>query len=207
MVFVRTDKPLPERRKNDFYPTPEPFVRAALEHLDYAVAPKWVLDPGCGIGIWGEVATDIWHGIVMQGVEIGEEFHNEKPEAWGFYNQVFNMDFLDFKKTYPIDLICGNPPYSLGQEFIEHSFYLLEDGGLLVFLMRVQFLGAIKRYKFFKENPPLKVLILSRRPSFYGKDTRPEEYCLIYWKKGFIGVSSLDWLLVDTSTKIEASFP
>jgi len=98
------------------------------------------------------------------------------------------------------DLICGNPPYSLAEEFIRCSINLLNPKGYVYFLLRLSFLEGIARNKgLFKEFPPKRVYICSRRPSFFSTDGKKHStdtlaYALFLWQKGYAKETKLNFL-------------
>lgn len=72
-----------------------------------------------------------------------------------------DTDFRPFKgKSFDI---VTNPPFVLGQEFIETAMRLLPPGGKLCLLLRLQFLEGIKRQKLYARCPPSHVLVFSKR--------------------------------------------
>jgi len=88
------------------------------------------------------------------------------------------QDFFDWDED--VDLIFTNPPFSLAQEFIEHS---IERAQCVVMLLRINFLGSKKRYDFWQKNSPDAMYVLSKRPSFTGKGTDATEYAWFVWQK------------------------
>lgn len=132
------EKEMRDRDDFDHYPTPEPLVRAALTSriLPIMPAPRTILDPGAGQGVWGRVARSIWPNAFIVGTEIrnlpkppeydrwisgrghigidlpgilniGDTFEpSEAPSEW--------PPFLHFESGRPVvrfDLVIGNPPY------------------------------------------------------------------------------------------------
>lgn len=92
-------------------------------------------------------------------------------------------NFLEWETDRKFDIIIGNPPYSLAMEFVEKSLSLLENDGVLVFLLRTAFLESKKRYEFWQDNIINGLYVLSKRPSFTGKGTDATSYSWFVWDK------------------------
>lgn len=193
------------RSKADFYQTPFELAYATVDklvetHIISLNTTFNILDPGCGNGIWTEAYTKyIKHTVFtpeFHGIDINEIERNKF-----LYSDLFIGDFLESEYAIDFDLIFGNPPFSLMEEFVRKSYDLLHEGGVIAFLGRLEFLGSQRRCKgLFKEIPPYEVWVSSRRPSFFsvldGKHTTDMmEYAIFIWKKNFIGNTKVDWLL------------
>ncbi len=187
------EKGLKRRKEYDFYSTPLEFCKAAVNIIN-DFNPTFICDPGAGNGVWGKILKEKFPNSMLNGVEI-QPF--DKP-IW--YDNWYLGDYLKYEPfTYKYDLIIGNPPYSLAEEFIRHSFNILSDNGYIVFLLRLSFLESKKRARsLFKEFPPLNVYISVSRISFTcdGKSD-DQAYAVFKWAKNrtqnwFIG-SWLDW--------------
>lgn len=190
------------RYKNDFYETPYGLCKAALQRLyddeQYFRPPLNVLDAGCGRGVWGRAFNAVLgNNNYNEGIDI------ESEVQLGVYNLTICRDFLD--STYGnYDFIYGNPPYALAEEFVRKGLELVKVGGWVYFLLRLAFLESQKRhFGLFKEFPPKRVYVLSRRPSFFttheGRKTVDAlSYAMFLWEKGSItwgrDVTELDWL-------------
>lgn len=85
-----------------------------------------------------------------------------------------------FKWGEPVDLILTNPPFSLAQEFINHS---LVHASCVILLLRLNFLASIKRYDWWRQIPPTALHVLSKRPSFTGSGTDATDYAWFVWDK------------------------
>ena len=170
------------RRTNDEYLTPKPLCNAVLNKFPLTTTAKF-LDTGAGTGNWGLSIRGRYKDAVIDGVELREM---SKPDC---YTDWYNIDYLSFFPTSKYDVIIGNPPFRLAEEFIHKSLSLLSDTGILVYVLRLNFLSSISRYHtLWTINPPTYVEVLSRRPSWYFEDsgsklTYPDDFAIYYWNK------------------------
>jgi predicted RNA methylase len=199
-----TDNPM------DFFPTPAPVVRACLQKLEDLRPLRgqrklndlpYVLDPGCGDGVWGRGARELWGAdFSLDGVDL---IDRDAPR--GVYDSVAFVDFLDPAiPTLPvIDRVIGNPPFSvkgdktLARKFVETGLAYLRPDGLLGFLLKMEAVNSGDRFKtLYRDNPPLQVWVLVQRPSFNGTGkTNTIEYgFFIFAKQNLVGYSELRWL-------------
>ena len=86
------------------------------------------------------------------------------------------LDFFDW--SGPVDLIVTNPPFSLAAEFIDHA---TKNANTVFMLLRLNYLASIKRYEWWKANPPVALYVLSKRPSFTGSGTDATDYAWFVW--------------------------
>lgn len=199
-VRMKSDRPRSER---DFYPTPTPLIYAACNRLkdDEGIKPyfaggAYVLDPGCGEGKWGNVGGSLFYKAETNGIDI-----QENNQAKQFLDKFVVGDYLsDIFLGAGFDLILGNPPFSLAEQFVHRSFNLLLPGGRIFFLLRLAFLEGRKRQLSLFEKLPLKrVYVLTRRPSFFStkknRDTTDTlAYAMFLWQDGYVGKPTIDWL-------------
>lgn len=181
------------RDPDDFYPTPERFIQAALRDLSgEGLVPKTILDPGAGSGAWGEVARKIWPLAHIMGVE------SRMVGAPPVYDGWRNEDFRLFDAPHQFDLVMGNPPYKYAEEFLRLCLQMLADGGSMVFLLRLAFLEGQDRGLELWSRPqfkPVQILVCSERPSFtVDGHTDATAYGLFYWRKGWRGETKLTWM-------------
>lgn len=171
-----------KRREADFYPTPKTLVAKgvslALErYTDRTSIFPWAtrnmsfLDPGCGPDArFAEHADTLCFGDIV-GVDIGTDRGiglSEKPNVslyWG-------VDFLDGEDSdwgHPekYDIICGNPPFSLAEQFVSRCLELVAPEGVVCLLLRLGFWESQARVPLLTEFPPAMTYVLSQRPSFY----------------------------------------
>lgn len=189
------------RSPRDMYETPLALAEAAIMEIRTDgtfknKSPIACLDVGCGGGVWGEAINHLF--FIVDGIDIEPKIPNTQ-----YYDSVVTLDYLHFFPDEKYDVIIGNPPYSLAEEFIRHSFQLLRDDGIIYFLLRLSFLEGIKRCRgLFKEFPLKKVYVCSRRPSFFSSDgehhtTDTLAYAMFLWQKGYYDMCPdldfLDW--------------
>lgn len=204
-IYVDRNLSLPERRDRDFYPTPYGFCVAALHWLDEGTTlfrePDdliYALDPGCGDGVWGRALKVIRPMTVLMGVDIRDT--DPDPHV---YDSIYTLqDYFGLRFGMAgvhrpgFNLILGNPPYKQAEAFVRHSLSLLAPGGSLMFLMKLQFLeGLQRRAGLFREFPPARVGVVSRRISFSrDKKTNADAHALIHWIEGRHMEPVLNWL-------------
>ena len=195
MGIIYSNKPLPERRENDLYPTPSELCEATIQkhkHFFHNDGIR-VLDSGAGEGAWGKEVRKIIPTAIITGVELR---NIQKPD--GYDNWYNSIDYKYFDKG-KYDIILGNPPYRYSEEFIRKSMELLDDYGVLFYLLRLSFLESQKRYDgLFKEFRPLEVSVSVRRVSFSGdKKSDNNAYAIFTWLKNNklenTGLSWLNW--------------
>ena len=201
MTTIYTTKPLPDRRADDFYPTPLGFCRAALDWLDPQTPYTYVLDPGFGDGPWGRAVVErAVRPKYVYGIDIRSL---DTPPA--YYRTVrgdfLNIDLDALSPLFPpsYGLIVGNPPYYAAEDFVRRALGLLTYHGNLMFLLRLAFLeGQARRAGLFSEFPPVKVGVVSKRISFSGNGkTNATAYALFHWRQGYQGPTALDWMTFD----------
>ena len=169
------------RNEADFYATPLETVYALLDNWDGIKIDDVILEPSAGNGNIIRALKNRGYTNFIEAVELRD---NETDELMKLADEVSICDFLkDYHNTYKYDVIIGNPPYSLAQEFIDKSLELLAPGGRLIFLLRTNFLESKKRFKWWQDKIPSGLYVLSKRPSFTGKGTDATSYSWFIWEK------------------------
>jgi hypothetical protein len=98
-----------------------------------------------------------------------------------------NGDISRLLDAVPAHVCGGNPPFSLAVPFVERALEIVQGGGVVFMLQRLNFLGSKKREAFWQEHPPSAVLVHTRRPAFdpdKPKQTDSIEYAHFFWVKG-----------------------
>lgn len=213
--MVATDKPLRDRPADDFYPTPDDLVRAILTRCVDRRGPD-VLDAGSGTGVWGRVARKLWPDARIVGVESNADRIVASYTAGELkaYDVVHCADFLESQFSTGFDVIMGNPPYQLAEEFVMHALEMLKPGGAVCFLLRLAFLESQGRYErmFSRDARPAAIYPLVERPSFTGNGrTDATAYAVFVWHHeavsgGWLAAAptSLHWLSWRTAPAAQA---
>ena len=174
------------RHADDYYPTPFTVCQAAIAQL--SPKPDCILDVGAGDGVWGREARQRWSQSTLVGVDIRDL---PRPAAYNFWFP--GTDFLHIKETGIADCILGNPPYKHADQFIHQSLRLLDKGGVLLFLLRMDFLGSVERSnKLWGKTPLERVIIGADRIKFTGSSPT-HHHALYLWRKGYSGQPQLSW--------------
>jgi 23S rRNA U2552 (ribose-2'-O)-methylase RlmE/FtsJ len=208
------------RSPRDFYQTPIELADAALEYLIekekfwrnfrmvFGNQQLRVMDPGCGTGTWSQSASRRFMytrlGLAQQhqyplvhSIDIEPQITSEGPI------QVIQKDYMDYEVATKYHLVVGNPPYSQAEDFIRKSMELIVERGYVYFLLQLNFLGSRRRQVgLFNEYRPKEIVVLTRRPSFFSVDNKPNStdtinYAMFLWQKGHNLSTEINWLYWD----------
>lgn len=171
-----------ERKAYDFYATPIECVNAILDALPPFGNDLFILEPSAGNGNVIKALRDRnIDAVDIEAIEIRED---ERENLEKLADTVTIGDFLQIETEYrEYDVIIGNPPYSMAQEFIDKCLDLLAPGGKLIFLLRTNFLESDKRFKWWQDKIPAGLYTLHKRPSFTGKGTDATSYSWFVWER------------------------
>lgn len=152
---------------NEAYPTPVTHVKTMLDKMVIRSTDQF-LEPCRGVG-----------RVIYDAVDLPEGQKHWAEIAEG-------RDYLDTPFAEgSMDVIITNPPFSLTTEFMEKSFRELKPDGTLVYLQRVNFLGAIKRVDFWQRvGFPDKFPVLIPRPRFVTEKSDSTEYAWFIYDRG-----------------------
>lgn len=169
----------------DSYPTPAWCVEWLLRA--WPQRGGRVLEPAAGDGSLIAAAKAAgWDNARWTAVEIQAHLANALEAREGFDSVVvYHSDFLKLPVplSAPFDVAITNPPYAHAEEFVRHA---LKFAPVVCMLLRLNFLGSLKRAAWMKANPP-DVYVLARRPSFRksakGSSTDSCEYAWMVWDR------------------------
>lgn len=157
---------------------------AFLANFDGISSGDRILEPSAGNGQIVKVLREGGYDNRIDAVELRPE---ERGTLEALADNVTIGSFFDYEPDCGYDVIIGNPPYSLALDFINKSLELLHPGGLLIFLLRTNFLESEKRFKWWQEHPLSGLYTLHKRPSFTGRGTDATSYSWFVWERGGTG--------------------
>jgi hypothetical protein len=147
MSFLRINARHPTADHSlDAYWTPPEATKAlmAIERL-----PKAIADPCCGTGAILDVLTNARHSTF--GADIVD---------YGWPYTVIR-DYLAEPVMMNDTGIVTNPPFRLAEAFIRKA--IADDCKFHAWLMRTNFLESVARLKLWRDHPPSRIWISSRR--------------------------------------------
>jgi hypothetical protein len=166
-----------ERREHDYYPTPAWCVRRIVEALGLPRG-TW-LEPSAGDGaIVREVRA---HAARVVAMEIRAECRDDLVRSGA---DVLHLGDALVQPWERADVVIGNPPYALADDFVRRA---LECAPHVVFLLRLNWLAARGRVGWLRDHTP-DVWIMPERPSFDGSGgTDATSYAWLHWHPNAIG--------------------
>lgn len=176
-----------DRHASDYYITPihriEEFIEEFNKHEQvFNQSEKVILD--CCAG--GDSINPMSYPTALVNKEVNENSirtidirEDSQAETVG--------DFLKMKLDYKPDVIITNPPFVLAEEIIKKSFELVENGGWVIMLLRLNYFEGKKRFEGLWKDVglPKYTFVYHRRLSFTA-DGRADSvaYAHFVWKKG-----------------------
>lgn len=120
----------------DFFATTRVVVDLGMDSLAPCPAPRFVLEPSAGSGVWLEAVAERWPDAILHAVERNPVNRLALGQRWP--GALVGSDFLTFRPTVRYDLIVGNPPFSDASNklawvaHIKHAMTLLAPRGQLM---------------------------------------------------------------------------
>ncbi|MDN3488757.1 SAM-dependent methyltransferase [Pseudoalteromonas sp. APC 3694] len=178
-----------QRNADDYYVTPhwliEDFLAAFAENNMLVCSPDEdprVLDPSAG----GCEQYPMSYPTVLEEEGFIVESWDIRADSRA---DVINLDFLQVKSLKkPYDMIITNPPFNQAQAFTEHALEMVKEGGLVIMLQRLNWLGSQKRKPMWQKLPLAAVYVHSKRPGFDPEKpskTDSTEYAHFVFCKGY----------------------
>ena len=182
------------RVENDFYATPPSSVIDLLNIETFDFTNNIFLEPCVGMGHIIETVKNKYPNLNYIGIDLIDRG----------YKDVIIDDFLNYDFTYKVGNIISNPPFSLAENFIRKAMSILDENGKCCMFLKIQFLEGQARKDFFKEYPPKKIYVFSKRqnPLRNGKETDENGkkwnstmcFAWFVWEKGYNGKPEIDWI-------------
>jgi hypothetical protein len=141
------DNSAPETADLDSYQTPIELTRALI-HIEGDRIPHVCWEYGAGTG-----------NIVTALRESGRTCYASDIFDYGFPGCKIE-DYRDAVPEWDVEGIVTNPPFTFALEFLQKS---LREVPYVAYLLRTNFLESVGRLPFFREHPPARVWISSRR--------------------------------------------
>ena len=152
-----------EKKKQGIYFTPFTTIQTNLELIDPFIKNiKTVLEPSCGTCGFILALSKFKH-LNMTGIEYNKTIYDSVKHIANDKISIINEDYLKYTSLKKYDLIIGNPPYFVMKKkdvvesfhkyfdgrpnifilFIAKSLDLLNDNGLLSFVLPQTFLNCL----------------------------------------------------------------
>lgn len=169
-----------DRHISDYYVTPvsevKKFWKEFKKHNDI-IDIYDVLDPSSG--------GDKLHLMSYPEALKDEEFDITTLDLRDDSLDALKGNYLDTKFYKPFDMIITNPPFAWALDFVQKALNEVRDGGYVIMLLRLNFLGSRARNEWLRNNMPYEIYVHGKRMSFTddGK-TDSIEYAHFVWKKG-----------------------
>jgi hypothetical protein len=168
---------------SDYYITPVDEVRKFLDFIkgeDPSVITGHVLDP-CAGGSPGHAMSypaalsEIFPRLLIDTIDIRQDSLAD-----------IKGDYLQAECGDKYRTIITNPPFNGSMQIIEKALSDVMDGGHVVMLQRLNFMGSKQRKPFWSENMPKYTVVHHKRMSFTENGgTDSIEYAHYVWQKGW----------------------
>lgn len=176
--------------------TPDAVVDVCCQLADVAGLEPGarVLEPSAGDGQYVRGLARVRTDLDVHAVEIQQQHEPALTAALEPFDgrdvRIGRYDRL--LRRLGVDLVIGNPPYTVAEAFVRRSLHHLADGGVLAFLLRLGFYGTAGRRALYQQRNLAAVLVLEERVTFYADATDQAEYALFVWQRGYQGTPMLD---------------
>lgn len=168
-----------DRQKDDFYATPP---EATQQLLDVEKFQGKIYEPCCGQGHISKV-------LIKNGYDV---------ESSDLVDRGYGKSNIDFLMEYQTrDNIITNPPYGrLLMQFVRQTQKIADKK--IAMLLKLTFLEGQERKEFFKEYPPTRVHVFSKRLSLMKNgesyDGGMMALAWFVWEKNKKTTTTINWL-------------
>jgi hypothetical protein len=162
------------RIENDVYPTPAWCVHRLLEEVRLP-GGHWV-EPAAGDGAIFRAVAEVRNDVFWSALEIRPECERVLAKTASVVIGNAIMRRWDFRPE-PIAVVLTNPPYDYAEDFVARA---LATAPRVAMLLRLDFLGSVRRSRFLRATPP-DVHPLPNRPSFVHGKTDRYDYAWFVW--------------------------
>lgn len=176
-----TDK---ERQKDDYYATPPVATEKLMEVESFS---HNVLEPCVGGGHIAEVLQK--HGHTVKCIDLVDRGFPGTEVA----------DFLEKEGEIDMDIVT-NPPYKFVTDFWRKCCASITEGHKVAFMLKLTFLEGQERKELFKQYPPSRVLVFSKRiaPAMNGEFEKFPSSAIAYawfiYEKGWKRKPEISWI-------------
>lgn len=182
------------RVDNDYYATDPKAVKKLFNNLAINKEINSFLEPCVGGGNIADEVISIRKPSTTKFIDIVDRGYPNTEVA----------DYLTYSSDEKFDLIMTNPPYSLGQEFVNKSMSMLSKGGYLIMFLKIQFLEGMKRKPMFNKYPPKYIYVFRKRMGTWRNGEEFDDdgkhrsttmcHAWFVWQDGFSGEPIVRWI-------------
>lgn len=164
-----------QRSPADYYPTPGWCVDRLLEAA--ALPGGLWLEPCAGEGDIVSAVKATRPDVRWAMNELRAECRGTLRGLSGDEDRVHIGDIADWQAPEGAAVAITNPPFRVAMDVVQ---WCLAHAEVAVLLLRLNFVGSVKRADFMRAHPP-DIYVLPNRPSFTGKGTDSVEYAWFVW--------------------------
>ena len=160
----------------DYYITPVTEIEKFLRNINLSGE---ILDPCAG----GDSENDMSYPVALK--NIYGDLNITTLDIREDSRAKIKANYLEYECKNKFDVIITNPPFNQAFEIIKKALNDIKDGGKVIMLLRLNFLGSKERNDWLLKNPPSEIWVHAKRMSFVkGKGTDSIEYAHYIWAKG-----------------------
>ncbi|OSZ81927.1 hypothetical protein CAP35_01255 [Chitinophagaceae bacterium IBVUCB1] len=172
------------RHDNDYYVTPlqtvaDFFSVFRLLEPTFCLAEAHILDPSAGGDANSPMPYPSYLSSIGNRTVTTLDIRRDSKAA-------IKKDYLQWKSQRKFDAVITNPPFHAAIAFIQKALSEVRPGGFVCMLLRLNFLGSLKRKSFWLQYMPKWIIVHARRPSFVKGGNDSVEYAHIVWQKEYM---------------------